>query len=327
MYHRSLSSIGVKQPTFIAGLPRAGTTLLLDLLVESGRFASHCYRDMPFLLCPLFWHSFAHRFRRTDRPRERAHGDGMLVNVDSPEAFEEVIWRAFFPEHYRDDHIAPWHEVSNDEFAEFLSVHLRKIILLRGDAHGAKPRYVSKNNLNIARVPILRSLFPDAVVVIPYRSPVQHAASLLRQHENFTRIHASDPFARDYMEGIGHYDFGANLRPVDFDEWWTRGKQWPSNTLNFWLSYWHAAYRTLLKQREPGVVFVSFDHLCADPENGLSQLARAIALDESILPENFGADIQAPREHRVELSDADEHLLSAVNNLYDGDLRAASINS
>ncbi len=34
-------------------------------------------------------------------------------------------------------------------------------------------------------------------------------------------MHARDPFARRYMEAIGHYDFGANLRPIDFDGWAT----------------------------------------------------------------------------------------------------------
>ena len=26
---------------------------------------------------------------------ERAHGDGILINTESPEAFEEVFWRTF----------------------------------------------------------------------------------------------------------------------------------------------------------------------------------------------------------------------------------------
>ena len=28
---------------------------------------------------------------------ERAHGDGMTIGYDSHEAFEEVLWRAFWP--------------------------------------------------------------------------------------------------------------------------------------------------------------------------------------------------------------------------------------
>jgi hypothetical protein len=48
---------------------------------------------------------------------------------------------------------------------------------------------------------------------------MQHCASLLRQHLNFLEIHRRGPFAKSYMEGIGHVDFGANLRPVDFDGW------------------------------------------------------------------------------------------------------------
>ena len=38
---------------FITGLPRAGTTLLLELLYRTGEFCSFTYRHMPFILAPL----------------------------------------------------------------------------------------------------------------------------------------------------------------------------------------------------------------------------------------------------------------------------------
>ena len=71
----------------------------------------------------------------------------------------------------------------------------------------------------MARIGFLLATWPDATIIVPVREPVQHAASLLRQHGRFLEIHARDRFARDYMRGIGHFDFGANLLPVDFDGW------------------------------------------------------------------------------------------------------------
>ena len=52
---------------------------------------------------------FAGRFNRAaGTTAERAHGDGVEVGLDSPEAFEEMLWMAFWPEHYRENAILPW---------------------------------------------------------------------------------------------------------------------------------------------------------------------------------------------------------------------------
>ena len=95
VFRKQLQHVAIQQPVFITGLPRAGTTLLLELCVDSGEFATHTYRDMPFLLNPMLWRQFSAIFSHADVPRERAHGDGMLVSVDSAEAFEEIVWHTF----------------------------------------------------------------------------------------------------------------------------------------------------------------------------------------------------------------------------------------
>ncbi|MEG7756646.1 hypothetical protein U2103_15325, partial [Listeria monocytogenes] len=78
------------------------------------------------------------------------------------------------------------------EFKPFLANHMRKIVALRRPHSNA--RYASKNNLNIARIGGLAGAFPDADIVVPFRAPLQHAASLLHQHRNFLDLHARDAF-------------------------------------------------------------------------------------------------------------------------------------
>ena len=126
-----LADIAVRQPVFITALPRSGTTLLLELCAGLDEFATHRYRDMPFVLLPLIWNRFSSAFRRNNAPRERAHGDGMLVSIDSPEAFEEIIWRAMWPDHYQGDRIRPWDKDHNPAFLEYFTNHIRKILKLR----------------------------------------------------------------------------------------------------------------------------------------------------------------------------------------------------
>ena len=107
----------------------------------------------------------------------------MLVSVESPEAFEEMVWVTFWPERYKQDRIVPWQGEEDDVFRNFLEQHLKKIMALsakEGDGMADLPRYVSKNNLNIARLAWLARNFRDALFLIPFRDPIQHCASLLR---------------------------------------------------------------------------------------------------------------------------------------------------
>ena len=115
---RDLPDAPPSRPVFIAGLPRAGTTLLLSLLAALPEFATHTYRDMPFVLSPLLWDRLSRPFRRPAHARERAHGDGMLVDYDSPEAFEEILWMAFWRGKYHARHIQPWMPEDRDAHFE-----------------------------------------------------------------------------------------------------------------------------------------------------------------------------------------------------------------
>ncbi len=101
-------NVKAAQPIFITSLPRAGTTLLLEVLQCFPSLATHNYRDMPFVMAPVFWSRLSSSFRKRAELSERAHGDGMQIGYDSPEAFEEILWRAFWPEKYSETGIALW---------------------------------------------------------------------------------------------------------------------------------------------------------------------------------------------------------------------------
>ena len=291
-----LKSIGVARPVFVTSLPRAGTTFLLEALCRTGAFASQTYRDMPFVLCPLLWNAISRGFQsRTDK-RERAHGDGMLVGFDSPEAFEEVLWKAFWAEKYQKTEIRLWGAADrNAEFEEAFENQMRKVVALR--SQGAPLRYVSKNNANIARLPLLTTLFPDCTILIPFRNPVDHASSLLRQHRNFLALHARDRFAQRYMEWIGHYEFGNAFRPIAFEG---AGAGDPE-TLDYWLHYWDRAFRHILQNAPAQVTFVDFDALCANPQQQLERIARAAGLPQDA----FQSESLAPAVHYEQSGDSE----------------------
>lgn len=321
LFARQLAECKANRPVFITSLPRAGTTLLLECCARLPEFAAHCYRDMPFVLVPCLWARFSATFQETGDPRERAHGDGMLIDYDSPEALEEVLWKTHWPQHYRSDRVIPWQDEDDAEFEEFFRSHMRKIVLLR--RQDTQARYVSKNNLNIARIRMLRRLFTDSVIVVPFRHPLHHAASLLDQHHNFLRIHERDPFACEYMRAIGHYDFGKNLCPVDFEGWIDTRQSRDTESLAFWLEYWVVAYRHLLEERD-NLFLISYEALCAEPETSLQRLAEAIGSKNGNALMSTVATIHSPRAREVDIGRVAPALIKDAHSIY-ATLRAAAL--
>ena len=300
------------RPVFITALPRAGTTILLNLLFGSGRFASHTYRDMPFVLCPLIWHRFSHRYQVDDAPRERAHGDGITVSADSPEALEEMIWMHFFKNQYKRTFIEPWPNEIGSKFQVFFRKHHKKIIYLRKGSIESGIRYASKNNLNIARLNALQHSCPSSTILIPFRDPVQHALSLRKQHLSFLETHQRDKFSMTYMKGVGHFDFGANLRPINFDNWYLNTEHKDPTLLNYWLSYWNAAYKALIRRPTENIHFVSFEKLANSPKVMLEAIALALCLQpvDTLLKQS--SNLRPAKLHPVDFTQIDSALLNDV---------------
>lgn len=262
LYGSRFRHIDVERPIFITSLPRAGTTLMLELLTGLPGLATHLYRDMPFVMAPLLWQGLSRRFRKPAHLVERAHGDGMTVSYDSPEAFEEILWRAFWPKKFTGDRIALWAEREDaGEFLEFFASHMRRIIAVRSDSPAERRRYVSKNNANVARIRFLKRSFRDSVMVIPFRNPVAQAASLLHQHLRFLARHREDAFASRYMDDIGHLEFGALHRPIDFEGVDEIRKRYRTDSMDYWTAYWLHGFRHIVDHQDH-VIFVSYEHLC-----------------------------------------------------------------
>jgi hypothetical protein len=297
VFGRSYAQVRVDRPIFITSLPRAGTTVLLDALHRLPSLATHTYRDMPFVMAPLLWARFGRPFQRPGERRERAHGDGVQVSVDSPEAFEEILWRAFWPRKYRTYHIELW--TASDglvEARDFFVDHIRKIIALRRPDRLHDARYVSKNNGNLARLDLLPRMFPGAQILVPVRHPIAHAASLLRQHTRFRTLQQQMPFVRRYMADIGHYEFGDLHRPIAFRD---LDEQFPGRdplTIDYWVAYWIAAFEHVRARRDR-LLLMSYEACCRRPSYMLGAVCERLGLDPGdALPAAAGLFGSAPEE-------------------------------
>lgn len=266
-------------PIFITSLARGGTTALLNALYGLPAVATHTYRDMPFLTAPRLWNWLAGGQKRSVTRQQRAHGDGHEIDLDRPEAFEEVVWKMFWPEKFRRSFIALWQTEDRKPDAEmFLKHHMEKVIharlTQRKDANSiATVCYCSKNNANIARIPFLKAVFPGCRIVVPVRRPECHAASLLRQHQNFMELQADDGFIKRYMGDIGHFEFGQIHKPIQFPGF--KADAYDPATGNYWLNYWIHAYREILKYSDY-CIFVLQDDLRSSPQEIMTTLCKVL---------------------------------------------------
>ena len=309
--HRALKSVPDLRPIFVTSLARGGTTALLNALHDIPGLAAHVYRDMPLITAPYIWSKLSGH-RKVAR-QARAHGDGLEIDLDSPEAFDEVLWKLYWPEKYNASRIYMWKMVDNDRHKiKRLTQNFRKIAALRSEKSASPARYnfISKNNANIARLSLLGTAFPGARIIIPIRRPGPHAWSLNRQHLNFLAQHADDHFSLRYMRDLGHFEFGQLHRPIQFPG--QTANRYKMEDVNYWLYYWVTAFREVARHRDK-CLFVTQDSLRAEPSRTMQALAQSLKLEVS--DRSFEAFFKTS-EDTCETDVFDQDLLDAARNLY-----------
>ena len=313
---------------FVTGLPRAGTTLLLNLLYRTGEFTTHTYRHMPFILSPLLWSKISQPFKKEGKFKERAHGDGMTVSFDSPEAFEEIIWLAYLRKNIvHADQLSPLGPRDiNTEFADVMQTSIQKLAYLATDPESSSviPRYLSKNNANISRIEVLTRLFPDTTIVVPFRQPLAHVSSLMKQHERFTAEHGKDRFSKNYMKWLGHYEFGENFKPINFGGWLDNNAVPSQIDQDFWLQYWTAAYRYVISKNNEQIVLVDFDQLLATDKSTLKRIAERLELNNKTTFIQGGEILRAPTTQPISSTNCSEAIRSAAQEIHE-QLKALAI--
>lgn len=328
LYRKQLSKAKSDSEVFVTGLPRAGTTLILDLLYKTGEFTTYTYRNMPFVMSPLLWNKISSPFQKKAIVKERAHGDGMEVSFDSPEAFEEIIWLALCSNDIvKSDFLAPLNDLSvSDEIREIMQGAIKKLILL-ASANGTQPggvRYLSKNNANISRIKLISELFPSSMVVVPFRNPADHVGSLMRQHKLFSERHREDKFSQRYMKWLGHYEFGNNLKPINFDGWLDKYQTPYKADENFWLEYWIAAHSSILKFKHENIRLLNYDDLLVNGRAVLERLADFLSIQNKDKLVSGANSLRSPTTQSSSLSSFQDNLQNEALQLYE-QLKAQAI--
>jgi hypothetical protein len=281
IFQKEIGAVELKHLVFVTGLARAGTTALFNAIYNTSDFASLKYSNMPFLLMPNLWKQLSPNKKATELT-ERAHKDGIKVNSESPEAFDEYFWKTVLDNNYIHSNNLSVHSISNETLVSF--ENYTKAICLSSK----KTSYLSKNNNNGLRILSILEYFRSSIALVVYRNPLDHAKSLLKQHQSFSTLQTDDPFALDYFNYLGHHEFGLNHKYFRFNE-----NELQSNNLNnldYWLENWLHYYTYMLSIQNDRILFVSFEDLCADPliiSNFLNQklnLEHPISISEKYIP-------------------------------------------
>lgn len=306
--------VPIDRPIYVAGLARSGSTILLETLARHAEVATHRYRDYPMIFTPFWWNRWLDRVaRRDERPVERSHKDGIAITSNSPEAFEEMLWMAFFPGLHDPSRSAPFDDPVADHqgFAKFYVTHIRKLLAVRG-----RRRYVAKGNYNVTRLGYLLRLFPDARFVVPVRDPVWHIASLMKQQALFTKGQQENPAAVRHLQRVGHFEFGLDRRAIavgDPDKVAEVMALWQGGAeVEGWARYWaliHDHVADVLAESpdiRAATYVVRYEELCRTPRETLAAVLShcGLAAGEAFLAE-AAERIHFPGYYKPEFTDAE----------------------
>ena len=289
---------------FITGLARSGTTILLNLLHSSDIFGSLTYRDMPLILAPNLWKSLSNK-KRTVTSIDRLHGDNIKINLNSPEAFEEIFWKFLLKNSYIKKKHLIFHKLNLSHIEEFKS-YIRLVLKSKN-----KKNYLSKNNNNILRLKYLTKYFENSTFVLMFRDPINHANSLLKIHKKFMTFQKKNEFIENYMTMLGHHEFGFNHKFFKIHESDNSNFSVDMCKLEFWLQLWYNYYKYAIQNcNSKNMKFICYENFCANSRKYFDKL-----VDKKKILKNL--DFELIRNRNATLSNPDNYLIKKVYNLYD----------
>jgi len=256
----------------ISGLARAGTTALTTLLHDTRQFHSLSYANMPLLLSPNLWRVFYKP--KNDELRERSHGDKVMFGYNTVEALEEFFWAVHLKNSYVTTTSLKRHDIGPEVYDQYILYQN----LLRADVPGTT-KYIAKNNNFILRYESMRKLNKKFVMVILFRDPLEHAFSLLNQHNRYRKFQQEDSFVREYMNWLGHFEFGLNHKYFDFTSPEVI-KAYDENTIDYWLRIWIDYYSYILTlPPDENFILLEYQDFLSNPVGVVKTLGKRLKIE------------------------------------------------
>jgi hypothetical protein len=117
------------------------------------------------------------------------------------------------------------------------------------------------------------------------------------------------------MSDIGHFEFGNNVKPIDFQNWVSENNIYYPFKLEYWLNYWIITYEYLLNTASDESIFCSFESLCNNPFHSMKYIAMVLEINDKNLL-THAKRIAMPKSYDIDLTTLPTDLVKKANNLY-----------
>ena len=211
--HPEIRDIPIERPIIVAGLPRSGTTHLLNLLAADSRLRAlplwESYEPIPmpgeapidgieprYKRCADQWAMMQqmtpHLAAMHPMNPDHIHEELELMGPDF--ASYNFEWLAHSPK-WRDDYYA------NDQAPhyEYMKTVL-KILLWQQRKTDRPTRWVLKCPQHLEQLPVLKNVFPDATLIVTHRDPVAVIQSTITMLAYGQRINRKQVLMRELVE-------------------------------------------------------------------------------------------------------------------------------
>ena len=286
---------------FITGLARSGTTALLQALDSTNNYASLRYKYMPFILLPKLAKIYTKYFNKdTDVEKERLHGDNLKISSESPECLDEPFW------------IHTKYKQAKILNKNFMSPHivdydLAKAYITLLNSYGKiekKETCIIKNNNNHLRILSLSELLPKATFFVLFRSPIAHAISLLRLHNRLKKLQTQDKYILDYMNQIGHWEFGLGKKPFIYEnEQNIILKGLEDINIEYWITQWIFTYKWILNnlKNRTNIKMICYEDLCED-NNIQNDIFNFLKINPEEIKFKFNTGASNSKDYDIEIN-------------------------
>jgi hypothetical protein len=95
----------------------------------------------------------------------------------------------------------------------------------------------------------------------------------MEKHRDYKELQKEDPFVLEYMNWLGHHEFGEQQKPfvlrkseenIDYDK----------ETLDYWLKIWINYYRYILTISHPNTILINYDSYCKNPKETIETILK-----------------------------------------------------
>jgi hypothetical protein len=203
--HPEVHEVEIRAPIIVAGLPRSGTTHLLNLMAADSRFRAlplwESYEPLPLPGEKRLDTGVDPRYQRCEDTWQMMQSLSPLLaamhpmNPDHIHEELELMGPDFASYNYEWLSVSPrWrdHYYANDQTShyEYMKTVLKILTWQDGDHTGENTRWVLKCPQHLEQLPVLNHVFSDATVAVTHRDPVsviQSAITMLAYGQRISR--------------------------------------------------------------------------------------------------------------------------------------------